>query len=499
MRRLRNGLICALATGLSACASSTTNDPPSLASLRTPTSDLKVRQRALERVYEDNAGNPAGLAATRQTLKDIVWTPSQPAPLRVNAMRKLLDDPDEATQREVRDLGRLLLPREQSREMVVLLGQTAAERGWEDYVPSLVRAYARPARLGVKDEERAERIALERLRPGVSVKQLAFDVFMNPPEMPPSYGLDWKQRTRNDAWEVLGRIDPEGEFRAGVLGAEAIGSSDPTIAALARGKRDLRGVPITADQLAWLVSLSNGANSVNAAWWGEASAAITRTNQDLLELRHAEAIRWTLANRPDRLTSSREALLGELRQRLAGRRFHSRSNSTDGKPAPERLPDSEDRLTFADLVTILAIDDALGSERVRDALFRQAEMDRKDTTTEYGGMLTFQVRGAASFGSEATAVLYAPRPGQRMGDERFVASDDMLAASDCAIAHYHFHAQRVRNKEYAGPSGGDLQYAARYGRSCLVLTSVGEGVLGVDYYQPNGVVIDLGEIRAGTR
>lgn len=109
------------------------------------------------------------------------------------------------------------------------------------------------------------------------------------------------------------------------------------------------------------------------------------------------------------------------------------------------------------------------------------------------------VRGAASFGSEATAVLYAPRPGQRMGDERFVASDDMLAASDCAIAHYHFHAQRVRNKEYAGPSGGDLQYAARYGRSCLVLTSVGEGVLGVDYYQPNGVVIDLGEIRAGTR
>lgn len=500
MRRSCIVLLCALAAGLSACAGgNNAADAPALATLREPSADLKARERALERVYRENAGDPAALAATTQTLKDIVWTPTQPGSLRVSAMRLLLNDEREATRAQARDLGRLLLPREHSREMVVLLGQTAAERGWDDYIPSLVRAYARPSRIGVKEEERAERIALERLRPGVSVTQMAFEVFMNPPEMPPSYGLDWRQRTRNDAWEVLGRLDPAGEYRSGLLGAEALGSNDPTLAALARGSRDLRSVLITADQLAWLVSMSNGGNSLNAAWWAEASAAVARTAQDSLELRHAEAIRWTSANRPDRLANSRDALVGELRQRLEGRRHHVRTNRDDGKPGGERLKDWEERLTWADLVVILTIDDALASEGVRAALFRQAEMDRKDTTTEYGGMMTFQVRGAVSFGKEPTAVLYPPRPGQRMGDERFVASDDMIAASDCAIAHYHFHVQRIRNHEYAGPSGGDIEYAARYGRSCLVLTSVEEGVLGVDYYQPNGVVVDLGEVRAGTR
>jgi hypothetical protein len=42
----------------------------------------------------------------------------------------------------------------------------------------------------------------------------------------------------------------------------------------------------------------------------------------------------------------------------------------------------------------------------------------------------------------------------------------------------------------------DLAYAARQGRSCLVLTSVSSRAINVDYYQPDGVVIDLGTITA---
>jgi hypothetical protein len=70
----------------------------------------------------------------------------------------------------------------------------------------------------------------------------------------------------------------------------------------------------------------------------------------------------------------------------------------------------------------------------------------------------------------------------------------MIEQGDRSLAHYHFHAQQPRNAKFAGPSPGDLAYASRYGRTCLVFTSIREDRLGVDLYQPDGTIIDLGEI-----
>ena len=92
------------------------------------------------------------------------------------------------------------------------------------------------------------------------------------------------------------------------------------------------------------------------------------------------------------------------------------------------------------------------------------------------------------------ARLFAPRPASRIGDERFVASADMLRSSDRALAHYHFHVQKWGNARFAGPSTDDRVYAWRQGRTCLVFTGIRKGVLAVDYYQPNGLILDLGEI-----
>ena len=71
----------------------------------------------------------------------------------------------------------------------------------------------------------------------------------------------------------------------------------------------------------------------------------------------------------------------------------------------------------------------------------------------------------------------------------------MIEQGDRSLAHYHFHAQEPRNSSYAGPSPADLAYAARLGRTCLVFTSVGSDTLNADLYQPDGVVLDLGELR----
>ena len=83
----------------------------------------------------------------------------------------------------------------------------------------------------------------------------------------------------------------------------------------------------------------------------------------------------------------------------------------------------------------------------------------------------------------------------REGDTSFVASPELLEEPTTALPHYHFHVQRVRNTQFAGPSEGDLNYASLYGRTCLVITSVGDGVMNVDVYFPSGAVSDLGVIE----
>lgn len=479
--------------GAAGCGGGSRTAEPPVAALRNTDLPESVRRDAVAAARKEAGSDPRAAAAARQALKDIVWTPTQPAALRVDAMRSLLNDyTDEASQQDARELGKLILPREQSREMVILLGQTAADRGWRDYVPSLVRAYARPSLRGVKEEERAERIALAQIRPGVPIEDVVLEEFLNPPAAPPSYGLDWAQRTRNDAWEVLSRIDKDGVVRRRALERADGARPDPCIDAIRACIADLRAMPLTGDQLAWAMALVGDTSPAGREWWARAKAAIAQAPADALELRHAEAIRWAAANRPSWYRASRDDLLSELRARLDTRTRTERSAESSADRVPERLARWEKDLGWADLLTVLVVDDALRDPGVVAAMFRQIDLDRKDTTTEYGGLLTFGTGAGVP-----AAVLYPPRPGQRRGDDQFVASDDMIASGGRSIAHYHFHVQHRRAAEYAGPSPADLDYARRYGRSCVVLTALGDGVLGVDFYQPDGVVLDLGEVRAG--
>lgn len=485
--------VAACVTGFAGCGGGKGSEPP-VAALRNSDAPERARIEAVERSRDDAKGNGASLAARRQAIKDIVWTPTQPAKLRVAAMRSLLNDADPAAVSDARELGKLILPREQSREMVILLGQTAADRGWDDYVPALVRAYARPARMGVKEEERAERTALKQIRPNTPVEEVVLDVFLHPPQAPASYGLDWTQRTRNDAWELLSRLDRDGALRRRVLAADSgVGAEDATVLAIRKSVSDLRAMPISGDQLNWVLSLTDPKKTENAAWWAEAAGAIAESAQNELEIRHAEAIRWARANKPGSVRATRAELLSQVRSRLEGRVHNQRTAEDSSRRVSERFGDWEQKLTWADALCVLLVDDALHDPGVVDSLFKQVELDRKDSTTEYGGVLYEPSREGAG----ARAALFPPRPGQRRGDDQFVASDDMIAASDRALAHYHFHVQHRRGVEYAGPSPGDLDYALRYGRTCVVLSSIADGVLGVDLYQPNGVVLDLGDIKAG--
>jgi hypothetical protein len=397
---------------------------------------------------------------------------------------------------------KLLIPKEKSLAVMIYLCEVAKARQWTDAVPALIRSYSRTREVlgwtgGIQEVDRPERDALMALSGGKPLEEVVFGVFLKPPELQDALGADWEARFRSDAWDLLARIDKDGSQRRRMIEqVPAEGMVEP-VAQVRRCMQDLRAMPMTGEELRWLARLLDPAKVANGKWWAEAAGAVAKLPEGMqLSLRHAEAVRWASIKHPAWLGAGKDELLSTLRSRLEGRRFHQREIEQSRYRVKERLEQWGPSLSAPDLLTLLVVDEVVQEPTIAAAVASQAELDRRDQTTEYGGAILRKNIGLGTVPREEwVAMLYPPRPGQRQGDERFVASDDMLAASDLALVHYHLHAQKERNDAYAGPSPGDLVYAARFGRSCVVFTAVGKGGrMNADFYQPDGVVIDLGEV-----
>lgn len=479
---------------LCGCSSSSspraTGDP--LNDLRDPDLPIPVRLSAMDAALAPQTPAP-DRAEAREAIKTLAWAREAPFDLREGALERLLADPDPAAAADTREMVRLMIPQEEDLAIVAVLASAASERGWTETVPSLVRSLSRPGRT-LSDNERPEYRAISALRPGESVAQAAFAVFLDPPREQPRFGVDWTQRTRAAAWDVLTRLDSTGEIRGHVLDGNApLGDpADRVVADLRACRRDLACVPVNGEELNWLAALRDPADAAVGAWWRESAAAfgsLTEEQRRGMRLRHVEPVRWAAANRPAWIASDRGSLLSELERRLSGRDFHRRTarDKEVATPPRERLVDYRDTLSWGDLLAVLVVDEALAAPQVRAKFFEHEAMDRADRTTEYGGLLLWSE-------GEFRAVLYPPRPAQRQGDESFTASADMIARGPTALAHYHLHAQEALNGSFAGPSPADLRYAAKLGRLCVVLTSIRPGVLGADVYHER-MVLDLGEVR----
>ena len=130
---------------------------------------------------------------------------------------------------------------------------------------------------------------------------------------------------------------------------------------------------------------------------------------------------------------------------------------------------------------------ALQVQPVVDHLFHYAERDMADETTEYGGVIALDEKGRF----EVREFL----PKYRQHDQIFYSPPAMMEAAYTSLFHFHFHVQRYRNAEFAGPGYGDTNYANQIRSNCLVFTFVNEDTMNVDFYRHKGVVVDLGEIR----
>lgn len=482
--------------GMLGCSTTVKVSEDPAADLRNPNASNDTRLAAVKAMWDRAEADPTQKAVARTTLKDVAWAVNNSSEVRALAMEKLYTDESAEGQADNRQMSKFMLPRENSRLVVAVICKETVTRQWTDLDAALVRSWSRPNK-AVKDEERAERTALVGLFPEKPVEQVVFSIFVNPPPAEPTYGMKWEDRIRADAWDLLARLDKDGSMRTALLSSlesAPDGSSSETISQLRSAVRDLRAMPLTGSELRWLASLRDPAKAQNQAWWSESAAAIQSLDLEKTRrqgLRHAEPLRWAARYHPEYLSATREQLVIEISNRLSKRVKHRRTaDATDFKVAVNQTFDFwADQLRFSDLVTILVIDDAVQGPAVRSALFTQAELDRKDTTTEYGGVLMADTDGAWA------STMYPPRPSQRLADNKFVASEEMMTRGDRSLAHYHFHVQKTKNSDYAGPSDGDLEYAKVNGRNCVVFTSIVEGVINVDYYQPDGAIIDLGEIK----
>lgn len=477
------------------CSSGSSNrvsgDP--LTDLQNP--ELRVPQRlaAMRTAWEDENVDRQSI---RKPLKDLVWSEQAPQELRLEAVDLLMSDDSWSGLQDSRTFIQARVPTEKDYEVIRRMGRLAVAQAWQDLTPAFVRSFAIED-ANIPDQQRVERVVLEALNPDQSMELIATKVFLNPQQGmlgTPGTGsaIDLDARAREAAWDLLARLDPSGEARRSVLQRQDLPTDEQgatVLATIRRGLDELGVVPRNGEELRWLMALADPAE---AQWWRQTAAAVAELTDEQsagLKLRNLEAVRWSSTYRQPWMRDTTAQLQGRLRARIEARELTPRrAERSELRDIPSTLDESEALLTWADTLSVLAVDVALHDPAVMGRIFEQVEMDRADETTEYGGLLF--VDGSGRF----VAQLYPPRPAHRKGDDRFVASSDMIEQSVRALGMYHFHVMRERNSRFAGPSVEDFANARAQGRFAVVLTALNENELNVDAYVDTPASIDLGTL-----
>lgn len=431
--------------------------------------DPARRVSAARQAQRDRPDDPARLAALRQ----IVWSNAHPVSLRILAVDQLVAFDEQAFHEDMaRDLTRAA-----NWQLLDHLFDLIVKRQWTDMTPALVRHYALTAH-GILDQDRAERKVLEALNPGKTADQVVFEVFANA-------GSDVPMVQQAAAWHLLTRLhDRETLMR---LLAEA---PDRTalVVDLKAVAADLKVLPTNREGALWLAYWRDPAR---ADLWRRLKDRVGRLNDEQragLELRHLPVL-LAAEQRDDRYGDmSRAALLRRVGATIAANEHHLTGPTYDGpmQDYPQQFSAAAKQLVWADLVVIDMLWTAVRQPDVVADLFRFAEADTADDTTEYGGALDWH-------DDRFRVTLYMPM--MRRHDLIFFPPQQMIEHLYTGLAHFHFHAQQERNSQYAGPGRGDLRNADRLNFNFLIFTRIDRDRLNVDYHQPGGAVVDLGTLR----
>lgn len=452
--------VAACAMALLGCATAPLADP--IAVMLDREADYGRRRTAARQALVTRRDDPA----YREALDRIIWDAGYPSWQRIDAITTLVEL-DEADLRRKLAVRLLQLPDRPTLDFVI---QMAAERGWSEFTLPILRSWARPNRL-VADPDRPEREALRRLHGSGSETAILLDILVN---------ADNRAALSHqiDAWDLLNRI-ADGP---GLLLSHAPWPTGSLPNRLLEAQRQVGIMPTTGEELRWLLYLLSEEQS---SQWNDMVRAVQRlpeAHRRELALRHLPILALLTGDDPA-WTMSFDALLAQVRQTLASAERY-RAELVDGSLEPQ---DWAQHLCFADLLVLRELTGALREPQVVESLFRQADADRKDTSTEFGGVLTRDEAGHWR--------AWMHRPLTRRGDHVFIPPPGMIRDLYTGCFHYHFHVQEYDNQYHAAPGPGDRRLAERLNFNFIVLTFVDRDRLNVDYYQKGGVVIDLGVIN----
>ena len=469
---LRGGLSAALlALTVSGCGTPSVIDDP-LVTLRT-VGETPVRQvRAMEML--DAAPDDEGY---QEALHRVIWRPGYTLDVREAAFSRLKAT-DEA---ELKRTLRQYLPRMAAWEARSRWCERIAEAGWIELTPALVSSWSQPVVFVESDRDRPEFLALAALHGEDQVPSAIFDLLLTSRRVS-------QQGLRTRCWSLLHRLG-EAERLHTLLRDRDVPADDLFLVDLQRAARELGIVPETREEILWIRTLCTPPYQ---AFWAEAMSALGQLPEARrlsLEMRDLAIAVAAARHAPDLLTASRESLYTNLADDLRGEQHFSHGSRFGGLNANprERIYDWRNELTWGDLVAMTLMRRAFEITPVVAHLFDYAERDRLDRSTEYGGVMALDRKGRFEI------LEFLPRV--REHDQKFNAPQAMFDAAYTALAHFHYHVQRRRNGDYAGPGFGDVNYADNTRANCLVFTSVRDGVMNVDFYRHGRVMVDLGTIE----
>ena len=467
----RLSILLFLALSSYACSGPTMHNPNrSLKEIGKPSSlHIKAMELLDIQVGIDNS-------AYKKQLQRMLWVLGYTIEAREAALQRLWASDQEGTIRTLRQQ----LPRINNLPWLNALCTWIGDLKIMELNEALISSWANPMTLVRTEKERPEYIALVKMHGNERITDLIFESML-------STNKAWKQGYITRCWELLHRLDQRERLLL-LLEQTEFARDNTFFLDLQRTARELGIVPHRREEILWIRELSK---PMYDSFWQEAIQALAKldqTRRNEIELRDVpiavSLLRHGGENAFDRSTQS---ILHNVDIATKHKSHYVESEGGGIYNAQsESLKTHRNELTWGDAITLEILLTALEVPEVRSHLFDYANRDLLDETTEYGGVIALDKKGRFE--------ILEFEPKIRTHDRRFNAPQDMFDAAYTALFHFHFHAQKLRNGDHAGPGMGDKNYANNTRANCLVFTYINEETMNVDYYRHGGIVIDVGTI-----
>ena len=410
----------------------------------------------------------------RETLHRMLWVAGYTNDARQAALDRVWNVDREGVIKTVRQR----LPRMDNWTWIEQLCDWIAIEEVVELDAALISSWSQPT-MRYEETNRPDRQALVAMYGEKPLSTLVFQSLL-------ATNKSWQQGYRTRCWELLLRIGARDKLLS-LLTGTSIPEDDLFLLDLQRATIELGIMPQNKEEILWVRELCKPEYK---EFWDEAVEALTLLDDNRrisLEIRDVPIAVTVARHWPELATKSTSALVHSLETKLHNRKhYFEYEGGGNASTQSELFPTHKNKLSWGDAVAIRVALAAMEVPEVQAHFFDYANRDRLDTSTEYGGVVEFDKQGRF--------VIQEFEPIIRNHDRRFDAPQKMFDAAYTSLFHFHFHAQKHRNGDHAGPGLGDKNYADNTRANCLVLTFVNSKTMNVDYYRHGHVVVDLGTI-----